>query len=119
MKLEWYGFFAYCEENVKKMIIDKGGNYVISIGLQDGNYRPIYVGKTKYLKDRLLKHLSNDEENECIKGRVGNTALYFIYCYVSSQEDRENTEHTLYKKYIPECNKVVPEGKEITITFPY
>ncbi len=119
MELEWQGLFDYCEKTVKEFVNDKDGNYMISVGLQNGEYRPIYIGKTKYLEARLLEHLSNDEENKCIKDRVGNKALYFRYCYVNNEDDRKNVEYTLYRKYTPKCNKVIPKGKEIVITFPY
>lgn len=119
MDLEWHGLHDFNETNIKKYVIDKGGNYMISVGLEKGGYRPLYVGKTKSLETRLLEHLSDDEDNECLKGRVGNYELYFRYCYVNDAEDRTNIEHTLYKKYFPECNKVSPQGKEISITYPY
>lgn len=119
MKLDWHGLFDYYEETVKKVVSDTGGNYMISVGLKKGGYRPVYVGRTKHLETRLLKHLSNDEENKCIKNRVSDKALYFRYCYVNNQEDRKNIEYTLYNKYTPECNEIIPDGNEITITFPY
>ena len=119
MYLKWYGLLDFNETNVEKYVSDKGGNYMISVGLKKGGYRPLYLGKTKYLETRLLKHLSDDEENECLKSRVGNYELYFRYCYVDDAEGRTNIEYTLYKKYSPKCNKVSPQGKEILITFPY
>ena len=119
MILEWHGLFDYNEEKVKKVVINKGGNYMISVGLTEGGYRPIYVGKSTQLETRLLEHLSTQEENECIRKRVNNNALYFRYCYVDSEDDRKNIEHTLYKKYSPSCNQQEPDGNQISITFPY
>lgn len=92
---------------------------MISVGLTEGGYNPIYVGKAKDLETRLLSHLSQDEPNQCIKGRVGKKALYFRFCYVSLEEDRQNVEYTLYKRYGPKCNQLEPEGQEIPIIFPY
>ena len=111
-------FLTMMKKQLKKSVEDKGGNYVISVGLKNKKYNPIYVGKTKYLETRLLEHLSSNEENECIKDRVGNRILYFHYCYVNNEEDRKNIEYTIYKKFDLECNKIEPEGREILITFP-
>jgi len=41
MKLEWHGLFDYNDEKVKKVVIDKGGNYMISVELKEGGYRPV------------------------------------------------------------------------------
>ena len=119
MKLEWHDRYKFDETNVKNYVIDKGGNYMISVKLESGKYRPIYLGKAKYLEARLLRHLSDDEENECLKKHVNKYLLHFRYCYVNNEEDRMNIEHTLYEKYTPECNKVSPDGEKISITFPY
>ena len=118
MELEWHGLFAYDEKIVKKLT-NMGGIYMISMKLQNGKFESIYVGKTKYLMDRLLKHLSSNEENEYIKYKVENNVLFFRYCFVLGDEDRKNVEYTLYKEYTPECNKDIPKGKEILINFPY
>lgn len=119
IKLQWYGLFVYNEGNVKKFVIDKGGNYMISVSLTEGGYKPIYVGKAVKLETRLLQHLSSDEENECLRSRVSEKVLYFRYCYIDSEEDRKNIEHTLWKKHSPKCNEQEPEGKEVSITLPY
>ena len=119
MELKWHGLFDFNAITVKKCVADKGGNYMISVGLREGGYRSIYIGKAKFLETRLLQHLSIDEDNDCIKSRVNSKALYFRYCYVDSEIGRQNVEHTLYKKYTPTCNQKEPEGREITITFPY
>ena len=119
MELNWYGRFDYNEKKVKEEVTNKGGNYMISARLQNGKNRPIYVGKARYLEKRLLEHLSNGEENKCIKDSVRDNILYFRYCYVNNERDRKNIEYTLYKRYTPKCNKDVPEGNEIKINFPY
>lgn len=119
MILEWHGLYDYNESMVKKLVMAKSGNYMISVGLKEGGYRSIYVGKAVNLEVRLLEHLSSNETNECLSNRVGEKALYFRYCYVDSEEDRNNVEYTLYKKYSPSCNKQEPSGKQMSITLPY
>ena len=118
MSLKWHGKYSYNETNVKNYVGNKGGNYMISVKLKSGNYRPIYVGKTKYLKTRLLGHLE-DSNNACLKNHVSKHMLYFIWCDENNDENRTNIEYTLYKEYSPECNEDIPEGVEISITLPY
>ena len=119
LDLQWFGLYDYNESNVRKCATNRSGNYMISVGLKKGGYRPIYVGKTKDLEARLLDHLADYEPNGCLKGKVAKNALYFRVCYVPLEEDRQNTEHSMYKKYMPDCNQSEPEGREIPITFPY
>ena len=118
MELEWYGLFAFTNEIVKKSVENRSGSYLISELEHINEYQPIYVGITQYLVDRLLEHLSSNEENDCIKYKVGHRILRFHCCYVNNEEDRKNIEHTLYKKYIPKCNRDIPKGKEISFTLP-
>ena len=118
MELDWHGRYDYGRDIIEKYVIDKGGIYMISVRLKNKKYSPIYIGKTRNLETRLLEHLSDDEENGCIKNNI-KYALSFRYCYVNNEYDRKNIEHTLYNRYTPECNKIIPEGKEIIINFPY
>lgn len=119
LQLVWHGLYDYNSNNVENIVSNSSGNYMISVGLKEGGYRPIYVGKARELQTRLLDHLSSDETNKCLKERVGNKALYFRFCHASLEDDRQNIEHTLYKRYTPTCNQYIPEGQEIPITFPY
>lgn len=121
MQLGWHGLYSYTEEEVKKIVMKKPGNYILLVKLQNGNYRPVYVGKaggTDNLEQRLLDHLSNKEPNDCLKTHVCDHVMDMIYCYVENETDRKNVEHTLYHKYSPECNNNEPEGKIIDINFP-
>ncbi len=119
MKIEWQGRFEYNEQLVKKMIMKKGGNYIILVKLKNNNYRPIYVGKTACLEERLLAHLSPEEPNTCLRKHVKEHNLGIRYCYIGSEEDRKNIEYTLYNNYNLECNEKEPEGKIIDINFPF
>ena len=119
MQIEWYGRYTYSESEVKKLVMKKGGNYIILVKLKNGNYRPIYVGKAECLEERLLDHLSSDEPNECLLKHVKEHILVMQYCYIANEEDRKNIEHTLYQNYTPECNEKEPDGKKITINFPF
>lgn len=119
MELEWNGRFSYDEVTVKKCVMKKPGNYMIMVKLKNGNFRPIYVGKAIDLEGRLLEHLSNSEDNSCLKKHVKDHILGIRYCYVGSETDRQNIEYTLYKNYSHECNQNIPDGREISITKPF
>ena len=43
MDLKWHGLHGFNETNIKKYVIDKGGNYMISVGLEKGGHRSLYV----------------------------------------------------------------------------
>ena len=118
MKLTWHGKFLYTASKVEELVNNSAGNYMISVKLKSGEYRSIYVGQTTDLQGRLLDHLSNSETNTCLK-KQKKYHLEFRFCYVSDQKDRDDVEHTLYKKYTHECNDQEPPGSVISITFPY
>ena len=120
MQLDWKGRYSYTEEEVKKIVKKQPGNYILLVKRKNVNYRPVYVGKAdKYLEERLLEHFSNKEPNPCIKNHIKEHTMGMRYCYVDSEEDRKNVEHTLYHHYDRECNEKEPEGKKIDINFPF
>jgi excinuclease UvrABC nuclease subunit len=119
MNLEWHGKFTFIEEKASSLVDTTGGNYMISVKLKNGNYRSIYVGKAENLQKRLLEHLSDKEKNKCLRDHVKDHTVVFRFCYVNSEENRSNVEHTLYHKYPHECNEKEPEGKIIEITALY
>lgn len=119
MNLEWHGRFSFTKEKIISLVGTSGGNYMISVKLENEKYRSIYVGKTENLRTRLLEHISDNEDNICLSNHVEKYILEFRFCYVSSKDDRSNVEHTLYHKYPHECNEIEPEGKMIEITAPY
>lgn len=119
MELNWKGRYSYDETTVKKNVMNKSGNYMILVKQKNENYRPVYVGKTVDLEQRLLEHLSNSESNPCLKKHVKEHILGMRYCYVYSETDRQNVEYSLYKNYSHECNQNKPDGKEVSITSPY
>ncbi len=119
MKLEWFGRFEYIEDKVKELAEKHGGNYIILVKLKNENYRPIYVGKADNLQQRLLDHFSKKEPNPCLKEHMEKYTLGMRFCYVDSEDDRKNVEHTLYNHYSHECNEKEPEGKKIDINFPF
>ena len=119
MELKWYGRYSYDEQTVKKGVLKKPGNYMIMVKLKNENFRPIYVGQSNNLEERLLEHLSDSENNFCLKKHVKDYTLGIRYCYANSETDRKNIEYTLYQNYSHECNQNIPDGREIPITKPF
>ena len=70
------------------------------------------------LEDRLLDHLSDSEENECIKTKVARFICGYEYAEVAKQSDRDGIEKFLYDHYPPECNQVDPGGTPIKVNLP-
>jgi len=50
----------------------KAAVYLLWVKLKNGKWRCFYVGQASDLDNRLLNHLSDDEENECIQNKVSN-----------------------------------------------
>lgn len=119
MKVTWSSFHSsYTESEVKKYVTTEAGIYLLWVQLKSGKWRCFYVGKAENLETRLLEHLSDNEENECIKNKVSRYVCGFEYVQVSRQNDRDGIEKYLYDYYLPECNKQDPGGKPIKVDLP-
>ncbi len=119
MHINWSNFHStYDESEVRRYVPDDAGIYLLWVKLKTGKWRCFYVGQAENLEERLLDHLSGDEENKCIKNNVSNYVCGFEYAKVSKQSDRDGIEKYLYDYYKPECNKVDPGGKPIEVNLP-
>ena len=124
MEVKWSGFSApFSVEKVKSYATESAGVYLLSVRLKTDKFplkwRCSFVGQAKNIKQRLLDHLSDSEENKCIKEMVSKFFFGFEYAVISKQEDRAGAEKYLYDHYKPECNNVDPGGKPIEINLPY
>ena len=119
MKVTWLSFFTLnTEEKVKSKATESAGVYLLWVKLKNEKWRCFYAGQAKNIKQRLLDHLSDSEENECIKEKVSKYVCGFEYAIISKQDDRDGAEKYLYDHYKPKCNKVDPGGKPIEINLP-
>lgn len=119
MQITWSSFYSsYTETGVKHSVPANAGVYLLWVKLESGKWRCFYVGRAADLEDRLLDHLSDDEENECIKDNVTNYTCGFEYAKASRQADRAGIEKFLYDHYKPECNEVDPGGTPIEVNLP-
>ena len=119
MKVKWSGFFTpFTEEKVKDNVSTSAGVYLLWIQLKNEKWRCFYVGQAKNINDRLLEHLSDEEENECIMENVTKYVCGFEYAIISKQSDRDGAEKFLYDNYDPKCNKIDPGGIQIMVNLP-
>lgn len=94
------------------------GVYRLSYKSADGSYYVFYIGRSDAsVKERLLQHISESEENLCIKINIKNLECYFKFAPVDDQTERENIERTLYEHFKPRCNNREPEGEFVEINF--
>ncbi|WP_103068141.1 GIY-YIG nuclease family protein [Aquimarina sediminis] len=109
MILKWRNFNTpYNKENIEQ-VPNQPGIYLIWVKLKNGNnWKCIYVGQTIDIRKRLFEHLSDNEDNECIKNNISSFICGFEYALVSNSKNRDNIEKYIYNQYLPECNQISP-----------
>jgi len=119
MKVTWSGFLTpYSEAKVNVNATESAGVYLLWVQLKNKKWRCFYAGQSEDIKERLLDHLSDNEENECIKNNVSKYVCGFEYAVISKQADRDGAEKYLYDQYKPECNQVDTGGEPLEINLP-
>jgi len=110
INVNWSDYIKYTEKDTADIPV-KAGVYEYYVKIKDSNnMRYQYVGRATNLQDRFNKHLSDDEENECLKELIEKYIWYYRYALISKQADREDAELGLYNKHNYECNKITPTG---------
>jgi len=109
IKITWSNFIPYTQ-GTSANVPDAPGVYEFWVGLKGEGKRRIYVGKADNLSERYLHHLSDEEENECLKNNLKKYVWYYRYAIIKIKADREDAELGLYRKYKYECNIVEPPG---------
>lgn len=109
-KLSWSKLTPFDSNNVNSLGVDIEGVYRLSRKEGDKIF-VFYVGKGN-IKDRLLQHLSETEDNDCIKATVKSYTCFFRYSIITSEDIRKATERKMYKVYQPPCNIVDPAGRD-------
>lgn len=99
---EWSNRYLYTKDNVKKYAPTKGGVYRL-INEKDSKFYVFYVGQSNDLERRLLEHISDSEENKCIKKHLKDYTCHFRFAEVSSSE-RDKLEKEQIDEYKPDCN---------------
>ena len=88
------------EQNAK----ESPGLYYIT--KTDGvNLQLVYVGESKNVRDRLLKHYDGKtKKSGCIKSHQPNRFGYSYHSDFSSKETRLKVEKSIIEEYKPLCN---------------
>lgn len=78
---------------------DCPGNYIFAKETSPGHWRPLYIGETEDLRDRLSDH----EKMPCVT-RNGGTHVH-VHVSSSDTDVRRIEENDLLDKWDPICNK--------------
>ena len=108
--LSWSKLTSLNSTNVNTLDSNMEGVYRLS--RQEGEKIFVfYIGKGK-IEDRLLKHLSESEDNDCLKATIKSYTCFFRYSIITRDEVRKAAERKMYKVYQPSCNSIEPEGRD-------
>jgi excinuclease UvrABC nuclease subunit len=118
MIVTWSGFYNLNEDAVSSYVPSSPGVYILWVKLNNGNWRAFYVGKARDLKNRLFCHLSQEEENLCLKNHVHSYICGFEFALVGTEDSRSGIEKFLFDHYKPECNKINPGAIPMPINLP-
>ena len=110
--LTWTKLVSLNEQAVKSLPGNLPGIYRLSYKADDGNYYVFYAGQSDDVKDRLLQHLSVDEENVCIKNYLSTKNCFFRYAKITQGYIRDAAEKQMYGHYEPSCNETEPKGRD-------
>ena len=92
-----YGYWIYpLGTNFK----DEPGNYIYAKQTEPNRWRPVYIGQTVSLRDRLADH----EKEACAK-RNGATHIH-VHLTTGGEAARRAEESDLIAKWQPACNSV-------------
>ncbi|MEK7558958.1 MAG: hypothetical protein AAB521_01480 [Patescibacteria group bacterium] len=87
------------------------GVYRLSRKKEDGKFYVFYVGSAGNIKEKLLNHISEQEENTRLKQYLNQGGEFrFKYAEVQDQNFREAIEKQLYRHYLPELNAEEPKS---------
>lgn len=119
MVLNWIGYIEYTESNVKKYITKSAGVYKIAVVKNNGELRVDYVGQSINLEERMLQHLSRNEENNELKNALEKFIYKINVAEVSTQASRDAVERSLYDHYEPQFNDpdAIPNVNPVAINF--
>lgn len=102
--LRWSSNIRYISVNSGR-IPENGGVYkVLRDDGEEGKLARVYVGKAIDLRAQYTRHLSDYEENTCLRRNLNNEECYFKYALLSGEENRQNAETHLLNTGKYECN---------------
>ena len=108
LNVEWNAHpYQLNEEQVKLVVPENEGIYRLSNRIES----VFYVGQSDNLQRRLLEHLSDEEKNDCIKGKL-EFQVYFRFALLKDEKERLCAESFMYRHFKKEtglpCNTKEP-----------
>ena len=101
--MEWSGFMQLDRREIEEKVEARAGVYRLSSMVNENQYSVFYVGKTANLRNALLRHLSDDEKNDCIL--VERTKLCQLkVAYIDDKGERERVAREEIRRWNPACN---------------
>ena len=117
MELTWSKLLPLNETVILSQPV-KAGVYRLSYKSADGSYYVFYVGNADIsLKDSLTRHISENEENICIKTTIKNLECYFKVTEINNPAERVNAIRTMIEHFKPKCNPPQTAGEVVDINF--
>lgn len=92
--------YSYWIHKIGTGFKDAPGNYIYAKEISPGRWKPVYIGQTSSLSDRLGNH-----EKEGCATRNGATHIH-AHTSSSSEAARLGEEIDLIKRWSPVCNEV-------------
>jgi len=91
--------------NNSDRIPESGGIYkVLKDKGESGKLTRVYLGKAADLRRQYNYHMSESEENICLKDNLRKETCYFRYALLSGEENRQDSEDHLLQNGSYECN---------------
>lgn len=90
--------YGYWIHKIGTVFKDEPGNYIYSKETEPTKCRPIYIGQTSSLRDRLADH-----EREACARRNGATHIH-VHTTPGPETNRTLEETDLIEKWNPVCN---------------
>ena len=91
--------YGYWIHSIGTTFKDEPGNYIYASQTEPNRWRPIYIGQTESLRDRLADH----EKESCAK-RNGATHIH-AHTSSNSESTRKSEEADLIEQWKPVCNE--------------
>ena len=91
--------YGYWIHPIGTLFQDTPGNYIYAKETQQRRWKPVYIGQTSSLRDRLANH----EKETCAK-RNGATHIH-AHTNSNSETTRRAEESDLISRWKPVCNE--------------
>lgn len=114
IELNWSVLAGLDEQTIQLIDDNLQGIYRLSYRHEDKNIYVFFVGKSTDIKKQLLIHISEKEENVCIKNFKILKTCYFKYAVIEEDNLRDLSYKQICKFYQPSCNTdKIPTGEDI------